>query len=52
MSDHEIRIENPRPGRFRAVCTCGQYRSKTYHFPGLAEVAGWDHTKTHATTSN
>jgi hypothetical protein len=47
--DHVVTVENHRSGRYRAVCTCGQYRSKSYYFPGLAEAAGWDHTKAKST---
>jgi hypothetical protein len=44
-SDIQHYIATKRSGvdRYRAVCACGQYRSKTYFYPGLAEVAGWDH---------
>lgn len=50
---HYIRIECTRAGRYRAVCRCGQYRSKkAYFYPGLAEAAGWDHYKAHSATQS
>lgn len=48
---HEVTVVYTRGGRYRAVCSCGNYRSKkTYFYPGLAEAAGWDHAKAHGAT--
>lgn len=42
---HYIHVGRVGVDRYRARCACGQYRSKTYFYPGLAEVAGWDHAR-------
>ncbi len=48
---HYIRVAREGVNRFRAICACGTYRSKkAYFYPGLAEIAGWDHAKAHGAT--
>ncbi len=42
---HVIRIEYPGVNRHQAVCACGKYRSKTYGYAGLAQVAGDTHVR-------
>lgn len=48
LADHTIRVEYTISGWHRAVCACGNYRSKPYAFPGLAETAGERHVKAKA----
>ena len=45
---HEIEVEEIRPGRWRAVCSCGKYRSSGYQYPGAAETAGASHVRSKA----
>lgn len=45
---HSIRLEEMRPGRWRAVCSCGQYRSSGYTYKGQAEEAGSSHVRAKA----
>ncbi len=48
---HYIRVAREGVNRFRAICACGGYRSKkAYFYPGLADIAGWDHAKAHGAT--
>lgn len=50
-TQHVIRVAREGVDRYRAICSCGDYRSKkAYFYPGLAEAAGWDHAKAHGAT--
>ena len=42
---HRIELEEIRPGRFRAVCSCGEYKSSGYSYKGSAESAGAQHVR-------
>lgn len=44
-ANHWILTVEVRPGKFRATCTCGKYRSRAYDFPGYAQRAGAAHCK-------
>lgn len=48
---HYVRVAREGFNRYRAICACGGYRSKkAYFYPGLADIAGWDHAKAHGAT--
>lgn len=43
-AQHAIHTVEVRAGRFVASCSCGQYKSKAFSFPGHAQSAGAAHT--------
>ena len=45
IATHSITLEEIRPGRWRAVCSCGQYKSSGYAYKGHAEAAGAQHIR-------
>lgn len=49
MTAHKIHLEESSPGRWRAVCSCGKYRSSTSNYKGNAESAGEQHIRSKRT---
>jgi hypothetical protein len=45
MTTHAISLDEFRPGRWRSVCSCGQYKSSGYQYRGAAESAGAQHVR-------
>ncbi len=50
MPEHVITLRPSRPlwtgdPTWRAVCSCGRYRSKRRVYPGHAEAAGLEHAR-------
>lgn len=45
MTAHLIKLEEMRPGRWRAVCSCEKYKSSGYSYPGNAQGAGESHVR-------
>jgi hypothetical protein len=46
VTTHKISLKEFRPGRWRATCECGKYRSSGYGYRGHAENAGDQHLRT------
>ena len=45
---HEIRLVEVRPGRWRAECSCEQYKSSGYSYRPGAVSAGEQHVRAKA----
>ncbi|MFI5891967.1 hypothetical protein ACIA5D_17840 [Actinoplanes sp. NPDC051513] len=42
---HEIRLQEVRPSWWKAICSCGKYKSLGYGYPGYAERVGGSHVR-------